>query len=65
MTYSNRQAIVVPQSAIVMHGGQAFITEINAATGIKQDIAVDVGSATATGIQITRGLVAGSLVQLQ
>jgi HlyD family secretion protein len=65
VTYSNRNATLVPHSAIVMHAGQSFVTEIDAETGAKKEVAVELGVSMAKGVEIRNGLTPGSLISLQ
>ncbi len=63
-TYSNGQALVIPQSAIVFRGGQTVVSLVDLTTHQTKIVPVELGVATAAGIEVKRGLAAGALLQL-
>jgi HlyD family secretion protein len=63
-TYANQNAIVVPADAILSREGQPFVRLVGPAPGEAQNVAVELGAATPTGVEIKSGLAAGAVVLL-
>jgi HlyD family secretion protein len=63
-TYSNDQALIVPQDALFSANGQTVVQIVDQSSGAVRDTVVELGVATPTGIEVKSGLVAGEIIAL-